>query len=82
MLDNNFKKAQVSDTVVWVVATLVLIFIIILFVYSSSALSRFKSITLKNSLVKSNDVILVKNSLAFFRNSTNKEIIQDWLKDE
>ncbi len=78
MSDKKFKQAQVSGAVMWVVATLIIIFILIFFVSASSILSKFKKI---DSVSSGNSVtwISVTNSFAFSHNSQNEVRIKKWL---
>ena len=75
----NTKKAQVSSGLVWIIATLIIIFIVVTFVYLSSVISKFKSITIKTNSYKSFNLISVKTSLALLRDSNNKNKIENFI---
>lgn len=80
MLNNN-KRAQVGESITWVVATIILIVVLIIFVYVASALAKVKEIKLTNSedLENSVDWIDSKNQIAYSINSNNKMWIEEWI---
>jgi len=89
MLVNKNKKAQVGETLTWIVATLVIIGTLLLFIYGSVALAKSKSIGsggISNKIgsqVLGTDVdwIESKNEIAFSINPNDKEKIERWLNE-
>jgi hypothetical protein len=77
------KKAQVSDTITWVVATIIIIFLIITSIYFSSILGNSKDINKEDIKFYSDkqDWIDVKTNLAYKINFENKEKIQLWINE-
>jgi len=79
------KKAQISETITWVVATIIIIVILIVFIYLSSLLAEMKSINigdLKKSTEEESDWIGIKTSIAYSIRDDNKTIIENWIKNE
>lgn len=71
------KKAQVAETTTWVVATVIIIFILVVSVYASSGLSKaVKSVNSRDSaafLKEKNADLLLKQSLFGFLKTKNPE---------
>jgi hypothetical protein len=86
MLNKARKRAQVSDTVTWIVATIIIIAILLIFLYISSVLSGENAVEKKSSSVFSGgnsaevvDWIALKTSIAYNLNDKNKEVIDKWI---
>lgn len=90
MLNNNLlknKRAQVGETLTWIVATIIIIFILLIFIYASVALGKAKAINPKK--VKFKDLgedgkkeitwIEAKTILAKQINSQNENSIDNWI---
>lgn len=82
MLNN--KRAQVGETVTWIIATIILIAILIIFLFISVSLSKVK---LFNANIKANseeatDWINIKTNIAYSINSDNKNRIDLWISKE
>lgn len=81
-----YKKAQIGETLTWIVATILIIVILLIFVYIATALSPLKAITMKNLRVgfeEKIDLLEIKTSLAhFLTKEKNKDAIDDWIKNE
>ncbi len=79
------KRAQLSDTMTWIVATLIIILILVIFVYASSLLAKtHKAISSLKSIGSGEsgetvNLIEIKNSFAFERNKNNNLKIEEWL---
>jgi hypothetical protein len=84
------KKAQIGETLTWIVATLIILGVLLIFIYASLALAKAKSV---NSLKVKDHInsfprgleenwIETKNEMAFTRNSQNKQAILDWIKEK
>jgi heme/copper-type cytochrome/quinol oxidase subunit 2 len=84
MLNYKNKKAQMAETITWVVATIVIIFLLVLSVYFSTILGKGKSVDKEdiNIYGESEDWILVKTSLAYENNVYNKDKINVWINEE
>ena len=82
----NHKKGQTGETVTWLVATLVIIGILILFIYVSVLMSDVKGVSLGNlqtDLGKESQVLTEKTSISnVIMNNKNKETIDNILKNE
>jgi len=77
------KKAQVSEIMTWVIATIIIISILLVFVYASSLLAQktkiIKATDLKIDLGKEVDLLETKNLIAYDLASENEEeIIKNW----
>lgn len=75
------KKGQISDTMNWIIATIIIVVVLMLFVYASSVLSKTKVVSYKGPETKV-DLLETKTSLAFLINDDNKNKIEQWIKDE
>jgi hypothetical protein len=75
----NSKKAQTGETISWVVATLVIIGILVLFIYISTLMAKVKTVTiadLNSDISKKSLVLSEKTALAYqLSGNTNKEAI-------
>jgi hypothetical protein len=83
------KKAQVGETLTWIVATLVIFGVLLIFIYASILMAKAKSmnsIKVKehvDSLVNfDDDWIQLKSEMAFARNQENKKQIVDWINEK
>jgi hypothetical protein len=83
------KKAQVGETMTWIIATLVIIGTLLIFIYFSIALAKAKSadeglVKTKAKELSKVDVNWVesKNEMGFARNSENKNKIEVWINDK
>jgi len=82
------KKAQVGETLTWIVATLVILGVLFIFIYASVAMAKAKSmnsIKIKDhvsSLINvEEDWIQVKSEMALSRNSENNQKIVSWINE-
>ncbi len=76
------KKAQTAETMTWIIATLVIIGILIIFVYLSVLVSKTKVIgvgDVQAGLQKESPVLLEKTSLGKIINDKNENIIESIL---
>jgi len=81
------KKAQVGESITWVVATIIVIVLLLIFIYASILLSKTKSLESgKENSEYSFDWINSKTQIAYSINDKNKDKIEDWIsqskKDE
>lgn len=77
------KKAQVSEIMSWVVATLAILTILLVFIYVSSIYAqKTKIIEVKNldiDLKETINLLKTKNSIAYdLASEINKQIIENW----
>lgn len=81
------KRAQLSDAMTWIVATLIIIFILVIFIFASETIAKWKSISSLNAIGDENsenttNIIKMKNSFAFEKNKTNQLKIEVWLNEK
>ncbi len=79
------RKAQIGESISWVVATLIIIFVLLIFVYFSVILSKTKSLKLETketSEDSSSNWIDTKTEIAYQINSANKNKIENWISQE
>ena len=75
------KKAQIGETITWVVATIIIIAILILSIYVASLLSNTKKTLTYASEGRKGDILMEKSLFAYFlANETDKEVIYSELK--
>lgn len=76
------KKGQVSDAITWVVATLVIIFLVVTSIYIASLMGKSKSVE-KEKIVSLDENyvnwIFEKTEFAYDINSNNKVKIDLWV---
>jgi len=78
------KKAQIGTTIGWIVATIIIIGILLIFIYISLLMSKVKAITLRDLSSEGNkiNILELKTSYAHhLANNRNKEIIDDFIKE-
>lgn len=76
------KKAQISDTMVWVVATIVIVFLITASVFLTTLLGKTKVLDkteVYSTIGDSSAWVSEKTDLALNRNDANKEKINLWI---
>ncbi|MFC1710554.1 hypothetical protein ACFLZJ_00110 [Nanoarchaeota archaeon] len=74
------KKAQVGETMTWIIATIAIIVILLLSLYASSVLGKLKVVNSKD-VNEEIDRLGKKTALTYFLDSSNKQIIQNWIKE-
>ncbi len=79
------RSGQVGETASWLIATLIIIGILIIFIYISVLMAKVKVIgigNLESDLRKESQVLMMKTSLSHeLANDKNKEIIDNILKE-
>jgi len=80
------KRAQLSDAMTWIIATLAIIIILVIFVFASQVIAKAKEISSLKSIEggSSNlevDLIEKKNAFAFEKNKNNELKIKEWLNE-
>ena len=80
----NSKKAQVGETVTWIVATIVLIAILLIFIFASSILAKSKSLKVNLKANSEEDVSWIdsKTKMAYSLNNANKNKIIAWISQK
>jgi hypothetical protein len=75
------KKAQLGETMTWIVATIIIVVILTIFIYSSSILAKVKIINFPDLKVDSAENVWIetKTFLAFEFKDENQEIIENWI---
>ena len=78
------KKAQVGESITWIIATIILIVLLIIFIYASVALSKAKTIktNIKTDSIDSVDWINSKTQMAYSISASNKNKIEVWISQE
>jgi len=78
------KRAQVGETLTWIVATIIIIVVLLVFIYASIALGKTKSVhKIKISAEESSvDWINIKTNIAYSLNNQNKIKIDEWIGGE
>jgi hypothetical protein len=82
---NKAKKGQVGETISWLIATLVIIGVLLLFIWISVMMSKVKVIAvgdLRTDSGKESVILTMKTSLANQLNNENKEVIDNILKED
>ena len=81
---SNSKKAQVGETVTWIVATIVLIAILLIFIFASSILAKSKSLKVNLKANSEEDVSWIdsKTKMAYSLNNANKNKIIAWISQK
>lgn len=77
------KRAQVSEIMTWVIATIIILSILLLFVYASSLLAQktkiIKAKDLKIDFKEEVDLLETKNLIAYdLASGAEKSIIKKW----
>ena len=77
------KKAQTGGTLTWVIATVIIVFILLISVYAASILGKTKFLELdKVAEVSDKSIEKVKSSIAFNKKDSNKNLIISWLNNK
>jgi uncharacterized protein (UPF0333 family) len=78
------KRGDISKTITWVVATIIIVGVLILSFYISSVMSNVKVIResdVTSDLTLESQVLSTKTSLAFKINNINREMIDKALEE-
>ncbi len=76
------KKAQIGDTLMWVIATVLIFVILLFFFFGSSVLGKTKSISsfrpslFSKSSVMSHDVFLTKSLFTYLKARDSRQEVQ------
>jgi len=76
------KKAQLGEAITWVVATIIVFVILVIFIYAANAMGKLRSYFVSGGQA-SNEVgsmLKTKTELAFNLNNQNKIKIENWIK--
>ena len=74
ILHPKIKKAQIGETMTWIIATIVIIVILISSIYISSLLGEAKSIISYNNFNRKNDLLMEKSVFAYFLSEKSQAI--------
>lgn len=82
----NYKKAQIGETITWVLATLIIIGAVLIFIWISFLMSKSRIIgvgDVRTDLGKESEQLTTKTSIAEqLTNNENKSMIEDILKKQ
>jgi len=65
------KKGQLGETITWVVATIIIIFVLITSIYASSLVAKSKKVLSYDSYEREADGIMTKMILSYFLTNGN-----------
>ena len=83
MLYNKNRKAQVGETITWVIATIVIVVILIISIYAASLLAQTKKKFSFGTVQREEDLIMEKSLFAYFlADDEKKNIIYNGLNRE
>ena len=68
------KRAQIGETMTWIIATIVIIVILIISIYISSLLGEAKSIIPYDDFDRENDLLMEKSVFAYFLSDKSQAI--------
>ncbi len=81
-------KAQVGETLTWIVATLIIIFILVAFVYASVLMGKAKALNPQKLSIKFAETqaeiswVEMKTIFAYSLNDENKNKIETWIGED
>lgn len=79
----NNRKAQIGETMTWVVATIIIIIILIISIYAASLLANTKVIIPYQKEKRVGDLLMEKSLFAYFSvDDTKKNLIYDKLEQQ
>ena len=81
ILQPKIKKAQIGETMTWIIATIVIIAILIISIYISSLLGEAKSIIPYKDFERKNDLLMEKSLFAYFL-ADKSQIIYNQIKEQ
>lgn len=73
------KKAQTSETITWVVASLIIIAVLLISIFFASSLGSLKTASEEDT---EGDWIEAKTEMALSINDDNEEEIKKWISEE
>jgi hypothetical protein len=74
------KKAQAAETLTWVVATIIIIFLLVSSIYVSSLLGKSKNLEVKKiESYSKNNWMENKTNFALGINNQNEDVIKSWV---
>ncbi len=83
MLDSKNQKAQIGETMTWIVATIIIVVILILSLYTTSLLAQTKKIA-SYKYERESDLLMEKSLFSYFlaEDEITKAFIYDWLREQ
>lgn len=89
MLKSNLysnKKADVGKTLTWLIATIIIVIVLILFIYASSFLGSLNSLKvsvkklgISDEPLRTNLSINTKTAMAYVQTTSDKALVDAWL---
>lgn len=82
---NKNCKGQIGETLTWVIATLIIALILVLFIIASASLGKAKNLASNRNVDLGNskiDLIKTKTEIAYTLNNQNKNKIEEWIELE
>lgn len=79
------KRGDISKTLTWIVGTIIIVGVLIIFIYISSVMSNIKVIKggdVTSDLNLDSQVLSMKTSLAYKINNIDREIIDNALEEK
>jgi hypothetical protein len=76
------RKAQIGETLTWIIATLIIVLILFIFIMASIALGKAKNLNSNRNVDIGNskiDLIKTKIEIAYGINSQNRNKIEEWI---
>lgn len=81
MLGKN--RAQVGETMTWIVATIVIVAILIVSIFTTSLLANTKKTISYKKYERTHDLIMEKSVFAYFLSEdADKKVIFDWMQEQ
>jgi len=83
----NNKKAQIGETLTWMISTIIILVLLIIFVYSTISFAKAKNIETSSidfgKADSSNKLnwMNLKSELAFSMNNQNEKVIRGWINE-
>ena len=78
------KRAQASDAIVWIVATLIIVVILIVFIFISNLMAKangIKNFATSSAGSKNYNILNLKTNLAFEINGDKEGEINSWIQN-
>ena len=76
------KKGQVGETMTWIVATLIIVFLLVSSVYVASLLGETKFVKRSVDSAEEYSIVNLETSNAYSVLSENKDFIMSWIEED
>lgn len=87
-----YKKAEVGETMTWMVATIIIVVVLIIFLYTSHLFGSLKSASIQarkflqqidfEKELEADNWIEVKTNIAFSKNPSHRAMITKWIGEK